>query len=339
MKHNKIYIGIILVLMLLCAGLALISHRLYANEQNLLQTYTNEIIPEIVCIGDSLTAGTGGEGISYPDYLEELLWDKSLYIPVRNYGVGGENTVTIAARMGAIPFRMEDFTIPSDTTPVEVHFISEENKLVQPLRQGDAGINPCVIAGVEGRLTIDQTDYKDTSYTYYFTRSEAGNKTVVEKGTPVETYASSARKDGIFIIFMGENHGYNDIDDLISQQQSILALQDKNRDKYLILGLTSGTKAEREELETKMQETYGSKYINLREYMSTKGPYDANIDLTNSDLEQMREGKVPDCLLSDGIHFKPDGYRLIAEQVLERMNQLGYFDDIIDTVEQYGAQK
>lgn len=333
---KKIYIIIILVLLLLCALFAVKNHKLYANEQNLLQMYTNEIIPEIVCIGDSLTAGTGGKGVSYPNYLESILWEEKLYIPVRNLGVGGENTVTIAARMSALPFRMEAFMIPKDTTPVEVHFISEKDKVVQPLRQGEAGINPCVIAGVEGKLSIEQEDYRAEDYKYYFTRSEAGAEVHVSKGSEVETYAGKAYRDGIFVVFIGQNRGFSDMEELIEQQQAILGLQEKNKDKYLILGLTSGTEEERAELEVMMQSVYGDKYINLREYLCQEGVYKAKVKLSEKDKEQMQLGKVPDVLLSDGIHFNQEGYKLIAQKVYEQMQELGYFEEVHDAVEKYG---
>ena len=83
-KGHVIYILIIAVVLVICGALFYDRHRIYAEEQNLLQTYMSTKIPEIVCIGDSLTAGTGGEGVSYPAYMEELLWKDSLYIPVRN---------------------------------------------------------------------------------------------------------------------------------------------------------------------------------------------------------------------------------------------------------------
>lgn len=325
---QRIGLGLIIILGIACAALAVVSHKLYANEQNLLQAYTQEVIPEIVCIGDSLTAGTGGPGISYPDYLSKRLSEDRLYIPVRNMGVGGESTATIAARMGAIPFRTSAFTIPADTTSVELTFLKEEGRKLEA--HADVGISPCMIAGVEGRMTIENNEC-------YFTRNEAGDAVAVPEGSQVQTYAQTAFTDGIYIVFMGENGGFRDIDDLVVQQKAILQLQEKNSDKYLILGMTSGTAAERRELEARMQEEYGERYINLREYLSSQGPYDAKVTLSDTDLDEMKDGRIPDCLLSDGLHFKPVGYQLIADIVYDRMQELGYFDEVMDRVEQYGG--
>lgn len=337
-KWHGIYLVIIVLLLGFSAVLFYDRHRIYAEEQNLLQAYTNASIPEIVCIGDSLTAGTGGEGVSYPSYLQELLWEDSLYIPVRNLGVGGENTVTIAARVSALPFKVNSFTIPTDNTPVEISFLADEGKRIEPLRQGEAGINPCKIAGVEGLLSIEQENPWSAEHTYYFTRSQSGEAVKVEEGATVETNAKNACKDGIFIVFMGENGGFDSIEELIIHQKAILALQEKNKDKYIIVGMTSGTAAERAEVEAAMQAEYGAHYVNLREYLSSEGVYDAGIEPTENDLLQMEEGKIPDCLLSDDVHFTKQGYMVIAEKLYAHMKELGYFDDVMDAVELYGKE-
>lgn len=323
---KRISIGIIIILVLICGGLTGLLHRLYAKQQCLLQAYEQQMIPEIMCIGDSLTAGTGGA--SYPDYLSEMMNEDRLYIPVRNYGVGGDSTITIAGRMGAIPYKTGAFTIPADVSAVEVPILKEEGRKLE--LHADVGISPCIIGGVEGRVTIENT-------LCYFTRSQAGESVNVSEGSEITTYAQTAYTDGIYIIFMGENDGFRDIDDLVYQQRAILNLQEKNHDKYLILGMTSGNAADRSELESRMQEEYGDKYINLREYLSMQGPYDAGVTLTDTDKQQMELGQIPDCLLSDGLHFKPEGYKLIAQIVYARMQQLGYFDEIMETVGNYGG--
>ena len=99
----KVIIGILITTGIL--GL-LVVRKLYINRENLLMAYEKELIPGIVCYGDSLTYGSGGEGVSYPSVLEECLRKNRIYIPVVNMGIGGENTVTIAGRAGAIPFRV-----------------------------------------------------------------------------------------------------------------------------------------------------------------------------------------------------------------------------------------
>ena len=92
-----------------------------------------------------------------------------------------------------------------------------------------------------------------------------------------------------------------------------------------------------EELEQRMQETYGEHYINLREYMSTAGPETAGVTITETDRLQMAQGIVPDCLRSDNVHYNKEGYELVAKLVYERLQELGYYDGIVDATEQYSS--
>ena len=75
----------------------------------------NEVLPGIVCWGDSLTSGPGRNAMSYPTALQNYIDDSisvmcpeakelGISIPVVNMGVGGEDTNTILGRNGAVPF-------------------------------------------------------------------------------------------------------------------------------------------------------------------------------------------------------------------------------------------
>lgn len=69
----------------------------------------------IICWGDSLTYGQGGEGTTYPSVLEE-----DYQAEVINYGIQGETARQIGIRMGAFPMSVGTFEIPAETVPVEV---------------------------------------------------------------------------------------------------------------------------------------------------------------------------------------------------------------------------
>lgn len=336
MKRRKK--GAVLLLAAVClfifgtAGLSV--RRLYIKRENLLMAYEKQMLAGIVCWGDSLTAGTGGEGVSYPSVVEERLRKDRIYIPVVNMGVGGENTVTIAGRAGALPFRLKGFTIPAEAVPVEISFLEEADKPVRPLIQSDAGVNPCTINGIEGQLTGEKREGNDI--VYLFTRSESGKETKVEEGTEVETWASSRFSEYIYVVFMGENHGWSSIQELIEQQQAILSMQGKYKDRYIVVGLPTGTRAERRELEEALYQAYGEKFLNIREYLSTQGIADAGLKPSKADLDRMEEGMIPQALLSDDIHFNEAGYRLIGNYMYERMEELGYFNELKEAVREYG---
>lgn len=67
------------------------------------QDYNQGISNEIICFGDSLTAGTGSTGIAggltYPQHLTNMLYPRL----VINSGLGGQTMEQIASRQGAKP--------------------------------------------------------------------------------------------------------------------------------------------------------------------------------------------------------------------------------------------
>lgn len=334
-RRDKGFFFAAAIILMIIVGMAFCIRGLYIKRENLLMAYEKQLVPGIVCFGDSLTFGAGGDGVSYPSVLEERLREKRIYIPVENMGIGGENTVTIAGRAGGIPFKLNEFTIPAESVPVEISFQEEEGKAVRPFEQGDAGINPCMINGISGSMSGEKT--QDGIMHYFFTRSEQGDAVYVEEGTEVETWAATQFPDYIYVVFMGENHGWNSIQDLIEQQQAILAMQEKYADRYIVVGLPTGTRQERRELEEALYGVYGERFLNIREYLSTQGIYDAGIKPSEEDLVRMEEGRIPTSLLSDDIHFNADGYRLIGNFMYERMEKLGYFGELKDAVAEYGS--
>ena len=299
-------------------------------QQKELQQIISVNLPGIICWGDSLTAGAGGDGTTYPSILQSLIKQNIYDIPVVNAGVGGETSITIAGRAGVIPYIVKGFTIPADQTPVQISITSSNGSPVAPLRQGDH-LNPCIIGGVEGMISIVQETYISKDYSYYFTRSMEGNETIIEDGTEIIPSYISAYKDYLPIIFMGQNGGWNDIDDLKVQIQAIIDTYG-NHKSYLVLGLTTGTAESRSDIEHAMQEEFGDHYINLREYISANGMKLAGLTATEEDKEAIEVGSMPPSLLHDTVHFNSIGYNLIGDVLYNRMNELGYFNEIINYI-------
>ncbi len=324
------------------------------SEYNSDMAVVSKYMPGIVCWGDSLTLGSGGEGTTYPKVLKTLIQDKicDLYdlrasfdsqyaylvdpghyevnIPVVNMGVGGENTATIVGRNGGIPFvTSSSLTIPADQTPVEIHFRSKNGQNVTPLIHGKVGVNPVIIDGIQGTLSIPQESIDSKDYIYYFTRSAPGEAKTVSIGTEITTAASSQYRDYITVIFVGANGGYSNLEELISQQRAIINHQTANQDRFIIVGLHTGTRESRRKLEEAMQEEYGDRYINLREYMATKALKDAGMEPTGDDFVLMAQGATPYSLMvEDCLHFNATGYTLVGNLIFDTMNKLGYFEEV-----------
>lgn len=295
-------------------------------------------IPGIVAYGDSLTAGAGGDGVTYPLTLQSLIQESIYEIPVVNRGVGGETTNTIMARAGSIPFAVNAFTIPSDTSSVEIGLLSSNGGAVAPLRQGDGGINPVKINGIEGKITIEQESYSSKDYKYYFQRTKSGDAVDVSNGTVIEIANNPEFSNYVPVVFMGQNGTYTNFQDLIDQINSILGME-KSNDKFLVLGLTTGTAVERASLESAMVDAFGDRYINLREYIVENGLEQTGVEATAEDLSAIAVGSVPPSLKSDAIHFNADGYTVIGNAVYERMQELDYFNTVLQMVDEINALK
>ena len=310
------------------------------EENTALTEALAEYLPGIVCWGDSLTAGAGGYGVTYPDVLDALIEEKitaGAPIDVVNMGVGGETSQTIVARSGTIPFLVQEFTIPADCTPTKITLFSDLHKRVLPMIQGGGGVNPVSIGGVEGDITVKLSTVVEWSE-YFFTRFEPGEEVHIEKGTEVVTYSADKWRDYINVVFIGTNGSFSNAEDLISQQRAILDRSEKNGDRFIIIGLytLNGAQVKKkydgeymDALDAAMTEEYGRSYINLREYLMNGALTDAGIEPTEEDCARIADGLVPTSLLDpDLLHLNPTGYKLLGKLIFERMDELEYFDEV-----------
>ena len=312
-------------------------------------------LPGIVCWGDSLTVGSAS-GVSYPSTLQALInehicdiydfrstienaddlsrvdWtDYTLEIPVVNLGGGGEDCNTILGRNGAFPFTVSvPFVIPENREPVKVYFTDSVGNKVTPLIQNDAGTNTVMIAGVEGTLSLDGIRHE-----YTFTRLEPGEEVNVEKGDVIITSASTQYKDYVSIIFIGTYGGYTTEADLISKINAIRLNRDFNKDRYIVIGLfdrADGVWIDKSHLETRMLSEFGDHYINLRSYLMSDALKDAGISPTSSDQSKLNSNEIPPSLLAskNSAELNATSYKLLGGIVYDRMESLGYFDEVVN---------
>jgi lysophospholipase L1-like esterase len=277
----------------------------------------------LIDIGDSLTAGAGGDGNSMSKVASDLLGEEWI---VKNMGVGGENTLTIGARHGGIPMYIkESITIPKDGSKVEISsglYSSYNNKNVLPLLQGSAGINPCRIDTIQCKLTRNQNKY----FINRITPNSTDYKT--KENSTLFTSLSSEKK-GILTIFIGQNGGYSSPNELLNQID--LFVKHKGDENVIIITSHGNSTTEIVQL---VSDKYQSKYIDLRKYMTTKAIYDA-IEFgllpdngeypTSEDLERMGKNYTPKTLLKDGIHFNSIGYELLGRIRYKKGKELGYW--------------
>ena len=272
----------------------------------------------ITCWGDSLTAGGG-----WTSTLESLTGMK-----VYNGGTGGETSQTIMARQGGDVMIVDNLVIPSTTEPVTIATRSGDGGIktalgnkVTPLLQGGAHVNPCYIGDIKGTLRWTGSNYADQAGVWTFTRSEAGERVVVNRPTAIRTdFDINRNRPRIMIIFIGQNGGYADVDDLINQHR--LMIEHSQATNFIVLGLSSGTASQRADYEKAMRKEFGRRFISLREYLSQYGLEDAGIEPTEQDVQMMNQGQTPQSLLSDSVHYNAQCKTVIGNMIYKKLKDL-----------------
>ncbi len=322
-----------------------------------------QYLPGIVCWGDNTTAASSGS-LNYPYVLQTYIntylcdiydfsstienaaelprfnWDEyTVKIPVVNMGAGKESSYTVLGRAGSIPYvTSADMIIPSECLPTPITFSSKGGQVVTPLTGGDAGINPVTIDGVVGTLSINSEDYNyNGTLHYYFTRSTPGAETPIPAGTVIKTAASDLYKDYIHVIFIGVYGEYIGGDDLVQQVRSFLARQVKNPERFIVLGpyinsQYSFSTYQLDAIDTAMMQAFGNRYISVRKYLVGDGYADAGISPTGEDVYYISQNIVPPSfkVASHSEELNSRAHRLIGRLIFNRMQNLGYFDEISD---------
>lgn len=306
----------------------------------------------VACWGDSLTQGkhelydngdirnldgtaqkTGEITTAYPEELAKLTG-----YTVHNMGVGGETAYTIAARQGALDIvTTETFIIPASGTSGTFLFEAEDGGVVLPKGQTAGGWHPCTIVGVEGKLSVgiravtgpDELDWAK------FTRTTPGEAVVVPAGTKVIPSAHNMDAD-INIFFTGTNGAWNkdnlekddNSDEMCQDLVDLIELQiaKTGKSKYIVIGLTWGYTSANDNINNHLREAFGDNFLDVKAYLASEQALtDAGITPTEEDLARIAGGHIPTSLIfSDGVHFTSAGYTLIAQQVYEKMIELGY---------------
>lgn len=314
-----------------------------SQEYNKLKSQVAEISDkldyntEITCWGDSLTAMGG-----WTSTLQDLSGLK-----VNNGGTGGESARTIVARQGADVMMINDITIPATTDPVLIAtrakgIPTQLGHTVTPLLQGGAHVNPCYIGDVKGTLRWTGSSYADTNGTWTFTRAEAGEEVKITRPTAIRTDFDINHNKDIMIIFIGQNGGYDSNEDLVQMHKLMIDHNSSPNKQYLILGLSSGSAAQRADYEKLMKKEFGRRFLSLREYLATPtydsegnikscyGLEDQNLEpgskvyngVTYVALDEIKTGTVPHQILLDSVHFTNETRTVIANLIYKRMKEL-----------------
>ena len=270
---------------------------------------SNEYTTDLCFWGDSLTAGAGGSGTTYPNVCASELGITSF----KNCGVGGENANTIACRQGGDSLILK----PGNVSEYSLSELTDiYGTQCNPLRQGSGSnsVNPIYINGVKCTLSISQTSTTDPNAKYTITGYN--DKLLAE--TPVK-FAGCDINSKITVIFVGQNGPY------LAERLSIIdSMISKINDKYIVMGLSSGSSASRADEEAQMLSKYGVHYFNTRNMLSKYGMSIMNLTPTTSDVDEMSKGEVPSSLRSDSVHLNANGYTALGKMIAQKIRACGY---------------
>ena len=270
--------------------------------------------PRILCWGDSMTSG-------YPAILRGIA--KTV---TRNYYTNGEIAEYIAMKQGAIPFYVKPFTIPASKDPVEIELLDEDLTDLGPIGfNGNNGLSPVYIGGVVGNLYFSKDDQ-----CHYFVRQDATpyEEVKIDRVTRVVTRAMSDRQtNDIHVIFSGPSneYSYDEAQRLIEVQQRMI--DHLGTDRYIVISLTSlYYMPQIWEFNEDLAEYHGEHFLDFRTYAIEHGLEDLGLTPTEADLENIAKGEIPASLLSDYEHGNEYFNMLLAQQVYNKIIELGYMD-------------
>lgn len=235
------------------------------------QSVVGHEVGNVWAIGDSLTAAT------YPAQLAKLSRRQ-----VANWGVVGQMSSEIAARVGASPsfFTVMDATVPA-AGEVKVTPTAATADL---LRTGDRQQLSGMLEGIPGTLSRSGT-YDLNAGTYTFTRSQSGKAVRISNEVNFVPDVGSLPQR-IMVVWVGRNN-YGDLEGILNNIDLIL----KNRNlskRFIILSvLNADTLRERKtdqprptydaiiKLNMSLEKIYPNNFIDIRKILSqnTKGDF------------------------------------------------------------------
>lgn len=264
--------------------------------------------PTIYCLGDSLSS-------SYPTALSALTG-----LSVNKLGGSTDQTIDIAIKIGRIKIYTNDITIPASTDSVDLTLYDEDENELDVLKGELDNFSSVTIAGVEGTLS-----YNSDKDTHTFKRDEAGDEVSISSPTEITAEIPEFEDNKIAIIFTGtyDPNIENGIFRTITYQRAIINQLDT--DKYIVVSLTDKNRFPIvRDMNSVLAEEHGEHFLDFRSYLLSDGLNDANITPTEEDTEAIDNGYIPPSFLKDETHGNGKFNDLLAEQLLEKMIDLGY---------------
>lgn len=296
---------------------------------------------QILVNGDSITLSWGGNSFG-------AAIQAKTGITTISYGIGGEPSRVITARDGAIPMYASgmntaqgnySFTLPANTSPVEVQLWDEFLESRMNVREGSATsgcISYLLLDGIKVVLTISGTvpsddgtggggDYSNVHY--YLARETTGQSAITyTKPMRLTPRASVVLRNYIPVTVMGANDqlGSGDyqekIDKIVARFKAINAHH--NTDEWFVIRYAIGSAECNEAMRKRFFDEFGYRCIDLQEFLIKYGLGLLGLTPTAEDLEDIANGIPPRQLRQNAAtHHLTNAAQVIAcEYVADRVN-------------------
>lgn len=266
------------------------------------------ILPnDIAAWGDSLTPG-------YAAQLQTLFPSRTVF----NGGVGGQISTQIAARQGGV---IPLLTIAGNTIPTTGGVTVTAQTAYVHNNQGPGAVLG-TLAGVHGSLTYDNVS------THTFTRTTAGDVTIVNPATPfiVDTFGQNT---WINTFWYGRNN-YTDPTQVKADIAASVAFLSAGNTRFIVMSVLNGGYGGYEivggagytfitQLNNDLKALYPQNYLDIRAYLVNQ--YNSAIP---QDVIDFQNDLVPSSLRSDSIHLNTQGSLLVAKKVQEFIQAKGW---------------
>lgn len=279
----------------------------------------------IICDGDSLTAGAGSATArGYVERLRTRLAPQGITVTKR--AVGGQGAQSIATRQGGY---VNLLTVENNIVPAAIQPVNIVASTQTPITNQGGGPIRGMLNGIEG--TVAATFSGTTRLTYTFTRTVAGDSdTYIDPETPF-IKAEDGHEYDIDIIWLGRNNTSSE--DLTNICLDAIAacvkhLKAKNK-RFVVMSILNGEYVN----EYKDGNVY-QRIINANKaikaaypenYLEVRGPLvrSYNPELPQDVLDFSRD-IVPASLRNDNIHLNDAGYDILEELVYNFIKSKGW---------------
>lgn len=273
----------------------------------------------ITCAGDSMTAGAGGSGTTYPGVLATLFPGATFY----NLGIGGQTSTQISARLGGVPIKV---TVTGDSIPASGG-VAVTAKSVNILYNSGSfsGTATGTLAGIPGTMSTD------TSGSWTFTRTTAGSAVACPANTVFLPDVAADHENDTMIIWAGRNNSGSPavvLSDILAMIDRLKPLNKRVLVLSVCNGLNEGTGTGAYNniaaVNKELARHFGDQFIDVRRYLIDFGLAEAGITPTSQDTTDVAADTVPASLRYDSVHLIAAGYTVIANLIARVLRAKGW---------------